>query len=103
MKKIFIACMAIAMTVLMQQEADACTGITLTAKDSTRIVARTIEWGGSELNSQYVVGPRGYVQHSYVPGYVQDGMKMVAQYGYVGLSVEHISPAMDNTKRMMKG
>ena len=88
MKKIFIACMAIAMTVLMQQEADACTGITLTAKDSTRIVARTIEWGGSELNSQYVVVPRGYVQHSYVPGYAQDGMKMVAQYGYVGLSVE---------------
>lgn len=88
MKKIFIACMAIAMTVLMQQEADACTGITLTAKDSARIVARTIEWGGSELNSQYVVVPRGYVQHSYVPGYAQDGMKMVAQYGYVGLSVE---------------
>ena len=88
MKKIFITCMALAMTFLMQQEANACTGITLTAKDSARIVARTIEWGGSELNSQYVVVPRGYVQHSYVPGYTLDGMKMVARYGYVGLSVE---------------
>lgn len=74
-EKIFITCMALAMTFLMQQEANACTGITLTAKDSARIVARTIEWGGSELNSQYVVVPRGYVQHSYVPGYTLDGMK----------------------------
>ena len=88
MKKIFITCMAVAMTLLAGQKADACTGITLTAKDSARIVARTIEWGGSELNSQYVIVPRGYVQHSYVPGYTLDGMKMVARYGYVGLSVE---------------
>lgn len=88
MKKIFITCMAVAMVLLTQQKADACTGITLTAKDSARIVARTIEWGGSELNSQYVVVPRGYIQHSYVPGYTLNGMKMVAQYGYVGLSVE---------------
>lgn len=58
MKKIFITCMAVAMVLLTQQKADACTGITLTAKDSARIVARTIEWGGSELNSQYVVVPR---------------------------------------------
>lgn len=88
MKKIFITCMAVAMTLLAGQKADACTGITLTAKDSARIVARTIEWGGSELNSQYVIVPRGYVQYSYVPGYTLDGMKMVARYGYVGLSVE---------------
>lgn len=88
MKKIFITCMALAMAFQTLQEANACTGITLTAKDSARIVARTIEWGGSELNSQYVIVPRGYVQHSYVPGYTLDGMKMVARYGYVGLSVE---------------
>ena len=51
MKKIFITCMAVAMVLLTQQKADACTGITLTAKDSARIVARTIEWGGSELKT----------------------------------------------------
>ena len=46
----------------------ACTGITLMTKDSVRILARTIEWGGSELNSQYVIVPRGYTQQSYIPG-----------------------------------
>lgn len=31
--------------VFQSQPAQACTGITLTAKDSTLILARTIEWG----------------------------------------------------------
>lgn len=53
--------------VFQSQPAQACTGITLTAKDSTRILARTIEWGGSDLNSCYVVVPRGYTVQSYVP------------------------------------
>ncbi len=69
------------------QEMEACTGITRTAKDGTCIVARTIEWGGSDLNSQYVVVPRGYTQHSFVPGGT-DGMEFSARYGYVGLAVE---------------
>ena len=66
----------------------ACTGITLESGDSCTVVARTIEWGGSDLNSVYVVVPRGYEQQSYVPSGKTDGMKFVAQYGYVGLSVE---------------
>lgn len=33
------------------QQADACTGITLKTADGTSIPARTIEWGGSDLNS----------------------------------------------------
>ena len=37
--------------------ADACTGITLKSQDGQTIVARTIEWGGSDLNSQYVIVP----------------------------------------------
>ena len=67
--------------VFQSQPAQACTGITLTAKDSTRILARTIEWGGRDLNSCYVVVPRGYTVQSYVPG-GQDGMKFTAKYGY---------------------
>ena len=66
---------------------NACTGITLTSRDSTAIVARTIEWGGSDLNSQYVIVPRGYTQHSYTPDGTQ-GMSFTARYGYVGLAVE---------------
>lgn len=70
------------------QSVRACTGITLKAKDSTYVLARTIEWGGTELNSQYVVVPRGYKQHSYVPGGGMSGMEFTAHYGYVGLAVE---------------
>ena len=75
--------------VFQSRPAQACTGITLTAKDSTRILARTIEWGGSDLNSCYVVVPRGYTVQSYVPG-GQDGMKFTAKYGYVGLAVKGV-------------
>lgn len=88
MKKFFKISMIAGMLLTFGQRADACTGITFTAKDSARIVARTIEWGGSELNSQYVVVPRGYTQRSYIPGYTLDGMELVAKYGYVGLAVE---------------
>ena len=67
---------------------DACTGITLKSKNNCHILARTIEWGGSELNSQYVVVPRGYEQQSYTPSGKTDGLKFKAAYGYVGLAVE---------------
>ena len=66
----------------------ACTGITLESGDSCTVVARTIEWGGSDLNSVYVVVPRGYEQQSLVPGGMAGGMRFAARYGYVGLSVE---------------
>ncbi len=66
----------------------ACTGITLKSQDGSTVLARTIEWGGSDLNSRYVIVPRGYKQQSYVPGGVKGGMTFTARYGYVGLSVE---------------
>ena len=66
----------------------ACTGITLRDPSGSPILARTIEWGGSDLNSRYVIVPRGYVQRSYVPGGVKGGLEFKARYGYVGLSVE---------------
>lgn len=68
--------------------ASACTGITLTTTDGRTVVARTIEWGGSDLNSCYVVVPRGYKQRAYVPGGKKEGLEFTARYGYVGLSVE---------------
>lgn len=83
---LILALTAIA-TVFQCSQASACTGITLASKDSTQILARTIEWGGSDLNSRYVIVPRGYTQQSYVPGGT-DGMKFTARYGYVGLAVE---------------
>lgn len=86
-KQILTMCLAAAMTAAGTNYANACTGITLTTKDSTKILARTIEWGGSDLKSQYVIVPRGYTLQSYVPGGV-DGMKFTSKYGYVGLAVE---------------
>lgn len=71
----------------LTSRAEACTGITLRAADGVCIVARTIEWGGSNLNSRYVVVPRGYAQRSYTPEGI-DGMRFTARYGYVGLAVE---------------
>lgn len=86
-RSIKLMCLATAMAMTGTNTANACTGITLTAKDSTKILARTIEWGGSDLNSQYVIVPRGYTAQSYIPGGV-DGMKFTSKYGYVGLAVE---------------
>lgn len=70
------------------QQAEACTGITLKTADGTSIPARTIEWGGSDLNSKYVIVPRGYTQQSYIPGGQKNGLQFTAKYGYVGLAVE---------------
>ena len=66
----------------------ACTGITLKSRDGNTVLARTIEWGGSDLNSRYAIVPRGYTQSSYIPGGTKGGMTFTAKYGFVGLSVE---------------
>ena len=86
-RSIKLMCIAATIAAVGTDTADACTGITLTAKDSTKILARTIEWGGSDLNSQYVIVPQGYTAQSYIPGGI-DGMKFTSKYGYVGLAVE---------------
>lgn len=65
----------------------ACTGITLKSQNGATVVARTIEWGGSNLNSQYVIVPRGHSEQSFTPD-GQNGMVFTARYGYVGLAVE---------------
>ena len=87
-KRIPILLAAMTALTFAPQTAEACTGITLTAKDNAHVVARTIEWGGSELNSQYVIVPRGYSQQSLTPGGSLSGMEFTSRYGYVGLAVE---------------
>ena len=87
MKKIWLSAL-FACVCCTAQQALACTGISLRAADGTPVVARTIEWAGSDLNSRYVVVPRGYKQQSYTPSGQKDGMLFTAKYGYVGLAVE---------------
>ena len=68
------------------QPSSACTGISLTAKDGSKIVSRTMEWGGFNLGSHLVLVPRGYTQRAVTPT-GKDGMQLVAKYGYVGIGV----------------
>ena len=52
---------------LYADEADACTGISLVARDGSRVVARTVEWAATPMQCGYVVSPRGHMHQSYTP------------------------------------
>ena len=67
---------------------DACTGISLTAADGSRIVARTVEWAATPMQCGYVVAPRGHAHQSYTPT-GENGLKYKAVYGYVGIYTEY--------------
>jgi len=75
------------MCMASQLPVEACTGITLKSKDGGTVVARTIEWAESVMNSMYVVVPRGQELQSLTPSGM-DGLKFKAKYGFVGLAVE---------------
>jgi choloylglycine hydrolase len=69
---------------LLGQSLQACTGITLTAKDGSIVFARTLEWGSFDLKSRLVIIPRGVQFKSHLEdGLV--GMGWTAQYGAVGV------------------
>ncbi|MBO5764364.1 MAG: linear amide C-N hydrolase, partial [Bacteroidales bacterium] len=69
-------------------EMDACTGISLTAKDGSFIMARTIEWAKTRMNNKMVIIPIGKEFTSYTPTGV-NGVTYTAKYGVVGLCVEN--------------
>ncbi len=87
-RSIFMWTALLAVLTMKPCTANACTGITLHSADSATVLARTIEWGGSYLSSQYVVVPRDYEQQSYIPGGKRAGLKFTTRYGYVGVTVE---------------
>ncbi len=69
-------------------ETSACTGISLTAKDGGRVMARTVEWAASSMDCGYVVAPRGHLHQSLTPT-GENGLKYRALYGYVGVYTEY--------------
>lgn len=69
-------------------EGRACTGISLSAADGSRVVARTVEWSGTAMENGWVTAPRGYVQQSFTPE-GKNGMKFTSRYGYVGIYTEY--------------
>ena len=64
---------------------EACTGISFKAADGSFVVARTIEWAGSPLKSEYTVVPRGSELTSYTPtgvnGLKYNGLFYFPHYG----------------------
>jgi choloylglycine hydrolase len=88
MKRIFALIAVTVMGLAFSEESDACTGISLTAQDGSRVVARTVEWAATPMQCGYVVCPRNHQQQSYTPSGA-DGMKYTSVFGYVGIYTEY--------------
>ena len=88
MKRLIFLFAAIALSVAFAAKADACTGITLTAQDGSRVVARTVEWAATPMQCGYVVSPRGHGFQSYTPTGA-NGLRYTGVYGFVGIYTEY--------------
>jgi len=64
--------------------ADACTGITLKAKDGSVLFGRTMEWGSFDLHSRLIIIPGGHKFTSLLSG-DKPGFSWTGQYGLVGI------------------
>lgn len=64
----------------------ACTGLSLRAKDGAYIQARTIEWEESHLPSEYVIIPRGRQIKTYTPAGL-NGATFQTKFGVAGLAI----------------
>lgn len=88
MKRIIAIFAVVLAGAIYSSDADACTGISLTAQDGSRVVARTVEWAATPMQCGYVVAPRGHVHQSYTPS-GENGLKYKSVYGYVGIYTEY--------------
>lgn len=88
MKRLAILTAAMILGGFYAADADACTGISLVARDGSHVVARTVEWAATPMQCGYVVVPRGHDQQSYTPTGA-NGLKYKAKYGYVGIYTEY--------------
>ncbi len=80
-KKVFSLVAIVALSVGMTP-ADACTGITLTAKDGSVIHARTLEFE-VDMQSNVLVVPRGYKRQGTTPD-GQNGKTWTSKYASIG-------------------
>lgn len=88
MKRIIVMVAIAFAASLYAYDADACTGISLVAKDGSKVVARTVEWAATPMQCGYVVAPRGHMHQSYTPT-GENGLKYKGVYGYVGIYTEY--------------
>lgn len=92
---IFATAVALGGFYTQNNTASACTGITLTANDGAVIVARTMDWSREEMDSFYLIAPRGYAQQSMLPDGANDGNTFAARYGFVGLGLAQTEFVID--------
>lgn len=88
MKRIIILIAVTFLGGLYAADADACTGISLTAQDGSNVVARTVEWAATPMQCGYVVSPRKHQHQSFTPT-GENGLKYTSVYGYVGVYTEY--------------
>lgn len=96
MQRITFCATLLACTALMRG-ADACTGITLKSRDNSVVVARTVDWSGTQMNNLYTIVPRGHNMQSLLPDKTMGGLQFTALYGYAGLAVEQPEFVIDGT------
>ena len=82
-KKVLSATLLVFLT--LAPAAHSCTGLSILAKDGTRLQARTIEWSGGNLNSKLVIMPRGHNNQAITPD-GKNGLTWTNKYGAVGAS-----------------
>src|ERR1700679_2264738 len=74
--------------------ADSCTSMIFKAEDGTRIYARTMEWGASDLKSEMMLVPRSMAFSSAL-GDGKTGAAWKNQYGFVGVNADNLAYATD--------
>jgi choloylglycine hydrolase len=73
---------------------EACTSMIFKAEDGTRIYARTMEWGASDLKSEMMLVPRSMAFSSAL-GDGKTGAAWKNQYGFVGVNADSLAYATD--------
>jgi choloylglycine hydrolase len=75
-------------------DAEACTSMIFKAEDGTRIYARTMEWGASDLKSEMMLVPRSMAFSSAL-GDGKTGASWKNKYGFVGVNADNLAYATD--------
>ncbi|NPD47743.1 linear amide C-N hydrolase [Lentimicrobium sp. S6] len=78
--------LSVIITLFAQTNSNACTGISLVAKDGGVVYGRTMEWGTFDLNSRVTIVPIGYNFVGSTPDGV-NGIEYKVKYGFVGLDM----------------
>lgn len=82
-----LALNAIAALCMLATVGHACTGISVTGADGTRVFARTLEWGTFDLQSDVLVLPRGAKLSAHDMPNGAFGQSWTATYGTAGIAV----------------